>query len=80
MVERVANALVKHWRLEANRLIRLTAQVSVSCRKPKKVSVTDHTVLPNTVSNQDRKGRRSIHWPAPFWTSHTTPVMGRHCQ
>src|SRR5712664_1260925 len=41
-VERVANALVKHGRLEANRLIGLTAQVKRDLPQSKKVCVTDH--------------------------------------
>src|SRR5438445_292260 len=41
-VDRVTNVLVKHGRLETNRLIRLTAQVKCDLPQAKKVSVTDH--------------------------------------
>ena len=41
-VDRVANALVEHWRLEANRFIGLTTQVKCDLPQAKKVSVTDH--------------------------------------
>src|SRR6266478_4245501 len=41
-VDRVANALVEHGRLETNRFIGLTAQVKRDLPQAKKVSVTDH--------------------------------------
>src|ERR1700691_916346 len=41
-IDRVANVLVKHWRLESNCLVRLSAQVECDLPQAEKISVANH--------------------------------------
>src|SRR6266852_4724391 len=78
-VDRVSNALVEHRRLEANRLIGLTAQVKCDLPQAKKVSVTDHNRT--SQNGEPAKAEKSEKYPlasgvldAPHNSRHWPPL------
>ena len=84
-VDRVANLLVEHWRLESNRLIGLTAQVKCDLPQTKEVSMANHHCArqngePSKTEKSDKSPVASGTLNVPHSFRHGSPLPKQQVQ